>query len=86
MNEDRNYNLNFVGRGMLISMYRDLKLIVSNTYRIVNLVAWDIPYTEYSGITFKLVEERRQINMFSVPCVSAMRSKRNKLKLQLLKN
>ena len=71
---------------MLTNMFGDLKFVMNNTQRVVNVVAQDEPDTEYSGITCELVEEGMQTKMFSVPCVSAMRSKRNKLMLQLLKN
>ena len=67
-------------------MLGDLKFVMSKIQRVVNAVAQDEQDIEYSGITSELVEEGMQTNMFSVPCVSAMRSKRNKLLLQLLKN
>ena len=51
-----------------------------------NAIAKDEQDTKYGGITCELEEEEMQTNMFSVPCVSAMWSKRNKLMLQLLKN
>ena len=62
------------------------KVVMSNTYRIVNATAQDGPETEYSGITCELVEEGMHTNMFSIPYMSTLPSKRNKLILQLLKN
>jgi hypothetical protein len=54
---------------MQINFFGDIKFVMRNTYRLVNVGSYNGPDTKYSGITRKLVQERMKTNLFSFPVV-----------------